>query len=152
MKRYYLAYGSNLNLQQMAKRCPRSAPVGTAVLEGFALLFKGSPTRGFYLTVEPKGEAKTSVGVWEIDDGDLPALDRYEGYPALYYKKELRLPVTFRATGETLNCDAFLYIMREDRTPGAPARSYFKSCQDGYRSFGFDETLLLKALERSKNP
>lgn len=92
MKRYYLAYGSNLNLQQMAKRCPRSAPVGTAVLEGFALLFKGSPTRGFYLTVEPKGEAKTPVGVWEIDDGDLPALDRYEGYPALYYKRSSGSP------------------------------------------------------------
>ena len=117
MKRYYLAYGSNLNLQQMAKRCPRSVPVGTAVLENYELLFKGSPTRGFYLTVEPKGEAKTPVGVWEID-------------------------VTFRATGETLDCDAFLYIMYEDKALGAPARSYFKSCQDGYRSFGFDETPL----------
>lgn len=149
MTQYYLAYGSNLNLQQMAQRCPHSAPVGTAVLADYELLFKGSSNRGFYLTVEPKPGAETPVGVWEIDDRDLPALDRYEGYPALYYKQTLRLPVAFRDTGETADCDAFLYIMREDWVIGTPTRSYFQSCLDGYRSFGFDAAPLHAALERS---
>ena len=53
MKRYYLAYGSNLNLQQMALRCPMAKPVGTAVIRDYELLFKGSKT-GAYLTIEPK--------------------------------------------------------------------------------------------------
>lgn len=42
MKKYYLAYGSNLNIRQMALRCPTAKPVGTAVIEDYELLFKGS--------------------------------------------------------------------------------------------------------------
>ena len=32
-KRYYIAYGSNLNVQQMQMRCPHAKVVGTAILE-----------------------------------------------------------------------------------------------------------------------
>ena len=53
MKRYYIAYGSNLNVGQMRMRCPYATILGTANLKGWALLFKGSKT-GSYLTIEPK--------------------------------------------------------------------------------------------------
>ncbi len=33
-KSYYIAYGSNLNMQQMQMRCPYAAALGTAVLDG----------------------------------------------------------------------------------------------------------------------
>ena len=48
--KYYLAYGSNLNVRQMMHRCPGAKPVGKMVLEGYELLFKGSKT-GSYLTI-----------------------------------------------------------------------------------------------------
>ena len=51
MKKYYLAYGSNLNIPQMQYRCPEARIVGTAVIEGYRLLFNGSKT-GSYLTIE----------------------------------------------------------------------------------------------------
>ena len=54
-KRYYLAYGSNLNRKQMEMRCPGARVVGTALIKGYGLLFKGSKT-GFYLTIEPKAD------------------------------------------------------------------------------------------------
>ena len=38
-KKYYLAYGSNLNRNQMRMRCPGAKPLGTAVIEGYRLLF-----------------------------------------------------------------------------------------------------------------
>ena len=38
MKEYF-AYGSNLNLGQMAGRCPESTTVQTARLEGYELAF-----------------------------------------------------------------------------------------------------------------
>lgn len=53
MSKYYLAYGSNLSVAQMAQRCPDAVYVGTAVLNDYRLLFKGSQS-GNYLTVEPK--------------------------------------------------------------------------------------------------
>jgi len=53
MKRYYLAYGSNLYTPQMRYRCPSARLMGTAVIENYKLMFKKSKT-GSYLTVEPK--------------------------------------------------------------------------------------------------
>lgn len=50
-KRYYIAYGSNLNVRQMRMRCPHATICGTARLSGWELLFKGSKT-GSYLTIE----------------------------------------------------------------------------------------------------
>ena len=43
-KRYYIAYGSNLNVPQMRMRCPHATILGTANLKGWELLFKGSKT------------------------------------------------------------------------------------------------------------
>lgn len=52
-KKYYLAYGSNLSMGQMAERCPDAVYVGTAEIADYQLLFKGSLT-GSYLTIEKK--------------------------------------------------------------------------------------------------
>ena len=52
-KRYYIAYGSNLNVEQMHYRCPDARIIGTATLDDWTLLFKGSKT-GSYLTIEQK--------------------------------------------------------------------------------------------------
>lgn len=62
MKRYYLAYGSNLNVRQMAWRYPTAKAVGTAIIKDYELLFKGSKT-GAYLTIEPKSGAEVPVAV-----------------------------------------------------------------------------------------
>ena len=37
----YMAYGSNLNLYQMAYRCPTAQVAGKAVLKDYELLFRG---------------------------------------------------------------------------------------------------------------
>ena len=65
--KYYLAYGSNLNIKQMQMRCPGAKPVGTMVLEGYELLFKGSKT-GSYLTIEKKIGGKVPVGIWQVSE------------------------------------------------------------------------------------
>ena len=77
-KRYYLAYGSNLNKAQMQSRCPGAKPIGTALLEGYELLFKGSKT-GSYLTIEPKADGVVPIVVWEVSAEHERSLDRYEG-------------------------------------------------------------------------
>ena len=42
----YFAYGSNMNLDQMAYRCPAAEAVCTAKLEGYELFFAGRPGNG----------------------------------------------------------------------------------------------------------
>ena len=68
-KRFYIAYGSNLNLPQMRGRCPGATIVGTAVIENYRLLFKGSKT-GSYLTIEPWEGGRVPVAVWEVTAAD----------------------------------------------------------------------------------
>ena len=38
-KQLYIAYGSNINLQQMAYRCPHSRVAGTSEIKDFELEF-----------------------------------------------------------------------------------------------------------------
>lgn len=149
MKRYYIAYGSNLNVQQMRWRCPGARIIGTAELQDYRLLFKGSKT-GSYLTVEPEKECTVPVAVWEVTDQDELALDRYEGYPSFYYKTEMTLDVKGIRTGKLRRRRAFVYIMREERPYGIPTSSYLSICGQGYRFFGFPVDKLLEACRYSR--
>lgn len=149
MPKYYIAYGSNLNVNQMFYRCPTARIIGTAMLDGWELLFKGSKT-GSYLTIEEKEDSCVPVGIWEIRSEDEAALDRYEGFPTFYYKKEL--DVTFRGitTGKLRRRKAMVYIMHEDRPLGLPSNAYVRTCAEGYRFFGFDTAFLAEAIDKSK--
>ena len=68
-KRYYIAYGSNLNTQQMRFRCPNAVVMGTAELKDWRLVFKGSKT-GSYLTIEQAEGYTVPVAVWEVNEVD----------------------------------------------------------------------------------
>ena len=146
-KKYYIAYGSNLNVQQMRRRCPHATILGTANLTGWELLFKGSRT-GSYLTIEKCEDGTVPVAVWEVDGTDEAALDRYEGFPTFYYKKEIRLQYKGIRTGRRRTVTAFAYIMHEDRPIGVPADFYMRTCLDGYDTFYFDRNVLIRAYEK----
>ena len=148
-KRYYIAYGSNLNIPQMRMRCPGARIIGTSVIENYQLLFKGSKT-GSYLTIEPKDGAEVPVAVWEVTETDEKALDRYEGYPNFYYKKEMTLDIKGIRTKKVRRREAFVYIMHEERELGIPSWYYVNTCLDGYRAFGFDEKYLFDAIKISR--
>ncbi len=140
-KRYYIAYGSNLNISQMRTRCPGARIIGTSVIEGYRLLFKGSRS-GSYLTIEPQEGARVPVAAWEVSAENEAALDRYEGFPTFYYKKEMELPLKGIRTGRLRRRKVFVYIMHEERPLGIPTGFYMETCRQGYRSFGFDEAFL----------
>jgi hypothetical protein len=149
MKKYYLAYGSNLNVQQMRFRCPDARVVGTAEIPDYQLLFKGSKT-GAYLTIEKRTGAVVPVGVWEVSKADELELDRYEGCPTFYYKTEMEVAVKSWRNGKIETMKAFVYIMHEDRKLGIPSSQYVRTCVQGYRDFGFDLKHLRLALDLSE--
>ena len=68
-QRLYIAYGSNLNLEQMAFRCPTAKVVGKSELKDYELLFRGG-RRGAVATVEPKAGSTVPILVWEIQKKD----------------------------------------------------------------------------------
>ncbi len=147
-KRYYIAYGSNLNIEQMIRRCPGAKAIGTSEIQDYQLLFKGSKT-GSYLTIERKPGMKVPVAIWEVTPEDEKALDRYEGFPDFYYKTEMTLSVKGLRSGKTREKTAFVYIMHEDRELGVPSWHYVDICLEGYRAFRFDPDLIHVAIETS---
>lgn len=148
MKKYYLAYGSNLSLLQMSFRCPNAIPVGTATLKDYELLFKGSLT-GNYLTVEKQEGSSVPLVVWEISEDDEKSLDVYEGFPEFYYKEEMEVEVKPFLGEDTINVSAIIYIMHEDRLKGLPSQRYYDVVKEGYERFGFDVNTLNHAVFNS---
>lgn len=144
----YIAYGSNLHLGQMARRCPTAEIVGTGELKGYDLRFRGGNGGGL-ATVEPlegpeQAGSTVPVLVWDIKDRDLEALDIYEGYPSLYRKEQQIVEL------EDGPAEAMVYIMNERCGGyGTPGDYYYNVIREGYESAGFDVGYLDSAVERS---
>ena len=148
-KRFYIAYGSNLNLGQMEMRCPGAKAIGTAVIENYRLLFKGSGT-GAYLTIEPAEGFKVPVAIWSVTAEDEARLDIYEGFPDFYYKAYMKLNMTGFKNHKVKRLTAFVYIMHEERPLGIPSVEYLQTCAAGYRDFSFDGSYLRDAYMYSR--
>ena len=137
MKRYYIAYGSNLSEEQMAYRCPTAKVVGTSILKDWRLLFDGPAS------IERFEGYEVPVLIWDIQQEDEKSLDRYEGYPSYYRKEMLKVEVSGKIV------DAMVYIMNTNKE-SIPNPYYYKILDKGYERFGFDKKILEKALLESK--
>jgi gamma-glutamylcyclotransferase (GGCT)/AIG2-like uncharacterized protein YtfP len=139
MKKVYLAYGSNMNLEQMAVRCPDAAVIGTTTLRDYRLLFRGGRHSGV-ATIERKKGSSVPALLWEITARCEKSLDGYEGYPHLYRKEN----VIVSLDGDELV--AMAYVMNEGFPLATPGVRYYAGILDGYRDCGFDEAILRQAV------
>jgi hypothetical protein len=140
MTKLYAAYGSNLNVAQMAVRCPGARIVDTGFIKNYRLVYRGSKT-GAYATIIPAAGHIVPVAVWEIDDDNEKNLDRYEGFPTFYYKKTL--PVI---TDMGRRLSSMVYVMFDQAKPGMPCDYYVATCLKGYEDCGLDETKLYESI------
>ena len=139
----YVAYGSNLNIEQMSFRCPDAEAVGTGVIQDYRLTFKALGTCAF-ATIEPCEGESVPVAVWSVSRRDETALDRYEGYPSHYGREHV--DVLMDGDGEIVN--GLVYIMNPRAVPLLPSQGYFEAVLSGYRSFGLDKKKLFDAWHR----
>ena len=137
----YVAYGSNLNLEQMAYRCPDARIIGKGMIYDYALKYRGSKT-GAYLTIISEKGKKVSVLVWSISEKDEKSLDRYEGFPTFYYKKRMRVHLE---NGKTIY--AMSYVMFDEALPGIPSEYYIQTCLRGYVENHLDVNIFYESLE-----
>jgi len=135
-QRLYIAYGSNMNLEQMARRCPTAKVVGATVLRNWRLVFFS------VATIEPYKGGEVPVVVWELQPKDEEALDIYEGYPRMYRKETVRVTLN----GKQIR--VMVYVMNNGhRYPPNPG--YYNTILEGYKSAGLDEKILRKAAKES---
>jgi len=148
-ERLNLAYGSNLNLEQMHKRCPSAKIAGKGILENYRLLFKGKEEHA-YLTIEPFEGSFIPVLLWFLEPSDEAALDKYEEYPKTYYKENLLIK---GEDGKYIT--AMAYIMTEpegkNRPLNLPSKRYLKTVLTGYEENGFDQRVIEAAMKISQD-
>lgn len=141
-ERLYIAYGSNLNLPQMAFRCPTAEVAGKSELKGYELLFRGG-RRGAVATVEPKDGGSVPVLLWKIRKADEEALDRYEGYPHFYEKQMMEVELDGKPVS------AMVYVMTPGHEFGIPSDYYADVIREGYETAGFDLQILEDAIDHA---
>lgn len=147
--RIYFAYGSNLNLMDMKERCPEAKRIGSTFLEGYCLAFKGNARGKAYLIIEKREGAYVPIGIFSIAEEDEKRLDIYEGYPTLYKKERITLPMKeTNASSNTIT--GLIYIMHPYYGYNIPSLYYFETCLKGYKEFHFDSELLNQALKDSE--
>lgn len=139
MKKYYIAYGSNMHLEQMAYRCPNATVYTVGVLKGWRLVFRGSKT-GAYATIKNCKSSSVPVVVWKITPLCERELDIYEGYPSFYEKRDIYVDT------ESGRICGMVYIMNRSCAPGRPSQRYVRTVWQGYEDNGIDTTPLAEAL------
>ncbi|KAI9511456.1 Butirosin biosynthesis, BtrG-like protein, partial [Russula earlei] len=106
----YFAYGSNLWIDQMNRRCPENRYVGTAVLQGWRWIINQMG----YATIIPFPGDHVYGFIFDISPTDEKSLDKYERVPYNYEKRIISVqPITSsddRETATNRAIDTLVYI------------------------------------------
>ncbi len=153
----YAAYGSNINLEQMAFRCPAAQVIGKGWLMDYQLMFLGISRRhGGVATVEPRKGRRVPILLWAISPDCEMALDRYEGWPTLYRKETLPIKgITWMLNditavpAEVTEVPAMIYIMNQGH-PALPSISYLDTIERGYKAVNFHVRYLAEGIRRTQ--
>lgn len=143
MGKLYIAYGSNLNLIQMTTRCPSATIYSVGQLNNRELIFRGSPKNSHATIRRCKGK-RVPVLVWDIKSSNEKSLDRYEGYPIYYFKKNITVDM------EGKKKKAMVYLMDENQRPGIPSSQYVQTIRQGYIDNHFDMEILEEFLKLNR--
>lgn len=147
-RKFYAAYGIDINVNQMRCRCPEAYPFGWGVIEDYELEFRG-------LANIKKSRGKTvPVVLWNITEEDEMGLDSFEDL-SLYRKEIINIKLLevndlvapFSAGYYKDGIDAIVYTMDVGNLnpERAPSLEYYKKILQGYKQNNIDPEPLAKA-------
>ena len=133
----YFAYGSNLNLFQMKRRCKDSVFLKKYDLRGYRLNFRSKYRAA---DIEKSKNSLVPGALFEISKSDEKKLDVYEDYPILYKK------LYFTYYTKTV----MTYIMVNKTEFRYPTERYLNVVKRGYKDCKLDTKYLKIALQPVK--
>lgn len=118
----YAAYGSNMDPEQMLRRCPHSPEAGTGWIRGWRLTFGGEELgwEGALPTLVPDQASDVFVALYDVSAEDHRLLDAWEGADTELYRtvKVRVLSLTGDELAWTYVLDAFEGGLPSARTIG----------------------------------
>ena len=133
----YFAYGANMDVGAMTRRCPRSKALGPARLARHRL----AVMREGWLTVARDPRSAVHGVLWDLALADVAALDRFEGMAHGLYAKLTQPVVGGRGARQ-----AIVYI-GANAGPGAARPDYIADVIAAARSWPLPAEAI-EALER----
>jgi len=129
---YYFAYGSNLSPTQISERCHEAKPKFLATLLNYKLIFAGWSRKwhGGVASIKPFRGGRVIGAVYEISEKDLRSLDKHEGYPAVYDRRNVVV-----ITKDGAPVEAVTYIKREQSEETQPSEEYLEVLRQGYKDW-----------------
>jgi gamma-glutamylcyclotransferase len=101
----YFAYGSNMLAEWLRSRCRSAVPMGIAEVVGHVVEFSKPSKDGSGKATLTKSNSNSFGVVFEIDNAELPELDRHEGRNGYYRDDNFRVTL---AGGNTIHAKAYL--------------------------------------------
>lgn len=133
----YFAYGSNLCIRQMNKRCQDNLRLGEGKLQGYRWIIT---TRGYANIVKSPDDEVWGV-IYQISEADESELDIYEGIKKkLYIKQYLKI----LSDGRTLNCLTYVDPVTNE---GIPTSKYASIINEGISDSNLPEEYVTKYLK-----
>lgn len=143
-KKVYIAYGSNMDICRMDKRCPDFEFYGIGYIYNYRLTFQRSIS-GFYANMVSSKSKKdfeyVPVVLYLISEEDEELLDMFEGYPQAYKKSELEVELE-----DGSRVKGLVYLLPSNKSYGIPSIQYYRLIENAYKIFGFDLKVLKNAL------
>jgi cation transport regulator ChaC len=136
----YGAYGSNMNVEQMGRRCPKARVLGTGTLKNYRLTFRGRACG--VANVERTRGKTVPIVLWEITPECEQALDVYEGFPRLYVKRVVEI---LTSEGHVVNAMIYVMAQQYETCAAEPGVAYLQTIRQGYR----DHQISLDALRQA---
>lgn len=132
----YFAYGSNLNLFQMKRRCKDSIFLKKINLKNFKLTFRSKYRAA---DIEPKKNSIVPGALFKMSRSDEKKLDVYEDFPILYKK------YYFFYYGKKV----MTYTMVKKSSFKFPTERYLNVVKKGYRDCKLEIKYLQKSLKNN---
>ena len=140
----YAAYGSNLDPERMAVRAPHSPLRGTGWLVGWRLTFGGEDVswEGPLGTVVEDPAHQVYVALYDLTDGDVESLDKWEGVDIGLFRK-------IRVRVQTLDGDvaAWIYVL-DAYEGGLPSARYLGMLADAAEAGGAPDDYVAELRSR----
>jgi len=141
-RKYYFAYGSNCHVSSMLSRCPAAICNGKCFLNQHKLVFQATTAD---IQMSPSDGDRVHGALWQITPECESALDRYEGFPRHYTKRQVSV-----IHDELGQLDAMVYVMVGRTAQEPPRAAYRDIIAQGYREHDISIKQLNMALREAE--
>jgi len=113
--------------------CHDAKPKFVATLLHYKLIFAGWSRKwhGGVASIKPFRDGRVIGAVYEISEKDLRLLDKHEGHPTVYDRRNVVV-----ITKDGVPVEAVTYIKREQSEETQPSQQYLEVLRQGYKDWG----------------